>query len=80
MVVDDLILDDISVVASVKDKGLVIITGCNHADTINIVKQGIEVSGSNKVEGIIGGLHLVEACDTVIKRTVDELSKLNVAG
>ncbi len=78
-VVNDLMLDDISVVANVKDKGLVIITGCSHAGIINIADQAIEVSGDNKIEGIIGGLHLMEASDTVIKRTVEELSKLNVA-
>jgi 7,8-dihydropterin-6-yl-methyl-4-(beta-D-ribofuranosyl)aminobenzene 5'-phosphate synthase len=78
-VVDDLMLDDISVIASVKDKGLVIVTGCSHAGIINIANQTIEVTGSNKIEGIIGGLHLVEASDTVIRRTVEELSKLNVA-
>jgi 7,8-dihydropterin-6-yl-methyl-4-(beta-D-ribofuranosyl)aminobenzene 5'-phosphate synthase len=79
MVVDDLMLDDISVVANLKDKGLVIITGCSHAGIINIANQAMEVTGCNKLEGIIGGLHLVEAPDTVIKRTVDELSKLNMA-
>jgi 7,8-dihydropterin-6-yl-methyl-4-(beta-D-ribofuranosyl)aminobenzene 5'-phosphate synthase len=79
MVVDDLMLDDISVVANVKDRGLVIITGCSHAGIINIANQAIEVTGGNKLEGIIGGLHLIEAPDTVINRTVDELSKLNVA-
>lgn len=79
MVVDDLMLDDISVIANVKDKGLVIITGCSHAGIVNIAHQAIEVAGSNKIEGIIGGLHLVEAPDTVIRRTVEELSKLNVA-
>lgn len=78
-VVDDFMLDDISVIANVKDKGLVIVTGCSHAGIINIVNQAIEVTGYNKIEGIIGGLHLVEATDTVIKRTVDELHKLNVA-
>jgi len=79
MVIDDLMLDDISVVANVKDKGLVIITGCSHAGIINIANQAIEVTGCNKIEGIIGGLHLVEASATVIRRTVAELSKLNVA-
>jgi 7,8-dihydropterin-6-yl-methyl-4-(beta-D-ribofuranosyl)aminobenzene 5'-phosphate synthase len=77
MVVDDLMLDDISVVADVKDKGLVIITGCSHAGIINITKQAMEITDCNEIEGIIGGLHLIEASDTVIKRTVDELSKLN---
>ena len=79
MVVDDLMLDDISVIANVKDKGLVIVTGCSHAGIVNIANQAIEVAGCNRIEGIIGGLHLVEVSDTVIKRTVEELSKLNVA-
>jgi len=79
MVVDDPMLDDISVIANVKDKGLVIITGCSHAGIINIANQSIEVTGDSKIESIIGGLHLVEASDTVIRRTAEELSKLNVA-
>jgi 7,8-dihydropterin-6-yl-methyl-4-(beta-D-ribofuranosyl)aminobenzene 5'-phosphate synthase len=78
MIVDDLMLDDISVIANVKDKGLVIITGCSHAGIINIANQAIEVTGCDKIEGVIGGLHLVGASDTVIRRTVEELSKLNV--
>jgi len=79
MVIDDLMLDDISVIANVKNKGLVIVTGCSHAGIINIANQAIKVSGGNKIESIIGGLHLVETSDTVIKRTVEELSKLNIA-
>jgi len=79
MVVDDLMLDDISVIANVTNKGLVVITGCSHAGIINITNQAIELTGNNKIEGIIGGLHLVEASDTVIRRTVEELSRLNVA-
>jgi 7,8-dihydropterin-6-yl-methyl-4-(beta-D-ribofuranosyl)aminobenzene 5'-phosphate synthase len=79
MVIADLIFDDISVVANVRDKGLVIITGCSHAGIINIANHAIEITGCDKIEGIIGGLHLVEATDTVIKRTIEELSKLNVS-
>jgi len=78
-VADDLIFDDISVVANIGDKGLVIITGCSHAGIINIANQAVEVTSCNKIESIIGGLHLVEAPDTVIKRTIEELSKLNVS-
>jgi len=77
--VNDLMLDDISVTANLKNRGLVIITGCSHAGIINIVNQAIEITSCNKIEAIIGGLHLIEASDTVIKRTVKELSKLNVA-
>jgi len=79
MVVDDKVLDDISVIACIKDKGLVIVTGCSHAGIINITKQAMAITDCNKVEGIIGGLHLVKAPDARIKRTVEELTNLNVA-
>ena len=78
-VVEDLMLDDISVVANVRDKGLVIITGCSHAGIVNITRQAIKITGCSKLERIIGGLHLIEASDAVINRTVEELKKLNVA-
>jgi 7,8-dihydropterin-6-yl-methyl-4-(beta-D-ribofuranosyl)aminobenzene 5'-phosphate synthase len=76
-VVDDQMLDDISVVANVKGKGLVIVTGCSHAGIVNIAKHAMELTGCEKIEGIIGGLHLIDAPDGRIKRTVEELSKLN---
>jgi len=76
-VVDDQMLDDISVVANVKGKGLVIVTGCSHAGIVNIAKHAMELTGCEKIEGIIGGLHLIDAPDDRIKRTVEELSKLN---
>jgi 7,8-dihydropterin-6-yl-methyl-4-(beta-D-ribofuranosyl)aminobenzene 5'-phosphate synthase len=55
------------------------VTGCSHAGIVNIAKQAIELTGCEKIEGIIGGLHLVGASDARIKRTVEELSRLNVA-
>lgn len=76
-VVDDQMLDDISVVANVKGKGLVIVTGCSHAGIVNIAKHAIELTGCEKIDGILGGLHLVDAPDVRIKRTVEELAKLS---
>ena len=76
---DDQMLDDISVVANIKEKGLVIVTGCSHAGTVNIAKHAMELTGCEKIEGIIGGLHLVDASDARIKRTVEELAKLNIS-
>jgi 7,8-dihydropterin-6-yl-methyl-4-(beta-D-ribofuranosyl)aminobenzene 5'-phosphate synthase len=78
-VVDDPIPDDISVVAGIKGKGLVIITGCSHAGIVNITRQAIEITGCHQIEGIIGGLHLIEASDEVIRKTVDELYRLKVS-
>jgi len=76
-VVDDQMLDDISVVANINGKGLVIVTGCSHAGIVNIAKHAMELTGCEKIEGIIGGLHLIDAPDVRIKRTVEGLSKLN---
>jgi 7,8-dihydropterin-6-yl-methyl-4-(beta-D-ribofuranosyl)aminobenzene 5'-phosphate synthase len=76
-VVDDQMLDDISVVANVNQKGLVIVTGCSHAGIVNIAKHAMELTDCEKIEGIIGGLHLIDAPDDRIKRTSEELSKLN---
>ena len=76
---DDQMLDDISVVANIKEKGLAIVTGCSHAGIVNIAKHAMELTGCEKIEGIIGGLHLVDASDARIKRTVKELAKLNIS-
>jgi 7,8-dihydropterin-6-yl-methyl-4-(beta-D-ribofuranosyl)aminobenzene 5'-phosphate synthase len=76
-VVGDQMLDDISVVANVNGKGLVIMTGCSHAGIVNIARHAVELTGCDKIEGILGGLHLVDAPYVRIKRTAEELSKLN---
>ncbi len=76
-VVDDQMLDDISVVANINGKGLVIVTGCSHAGIVNIARHAVELTGCEKIEGILGGLHLVDASDVRIRRTAEELSKLN---
>ena len=38
---DDSMLDDISVIANVKGKGSVIVTGCSHAGIVNIARHAI---------------------------------------
>jgi 7,8-dihydropterin-6-yl-methyl-4-(beta-D-ribofuranosyl)aminobenzene 5'-phosphate synthase len=73
---EDLMYDDISIVAKVRGKGLVIITGCSHAGIINILLQSKELTGCSRIDGIIGGFHLVEAPEARILRTMAELAKL----
>ena len=73
---DDNMLDDISVIAKIKGKGLVVITGCSHAGIVNIMLQAKEMTGCDRIDGIIGGFHLVEAPEARILRTVIEIAKL----
>ncbi|MEM0483639.1 hypothetical protein [Pyrobaculum aerophilum] len=37
----------------------VAITGCGHSGVENIVEYGLQVTGSNRLYSIIGGLHLM---------------------
>ena len=73
----DLMLDDISIVANIKGKGLVIVTGCSHAGIVNITKQAVTLSGIEKIHGIIGGFHLIEASESRIKKTAQALKEFN---
>jgi 7,8-dihydropterin-6-yl-methyl-4-(beta-D-ribofuranosyl)aminobenzene 5'-phosphate synthase len=73
----DAMLDDISVIANIEDKGIVIVTGCSHAGIVNICLQSMELTGTKKIRGIVGGFHLVEASDSRIKETSQALKKLD---
>jgi len=77
-VIEDKMKDDISVIANIKYKGIVIITGCSHAGIVNITKHSVELTGINKIIAIIGGLHLIEAPTERIKKTVEALSKFDI--
>jgi len=72
----DLMMDDLSLVASVKGRGLVILTGCAHAGIVNIVSHGMELFPGVPLEGIMGGLHLAEAGEDVLEKTLEDLKKL----
>ncbi|HYM16484.1 MAG TPA: MBL fold metallo-hydrolase [Dehalococcoidia bacterium] len=55
---DPLILDDQALIANVRDRGLVIVTGCGHAGIVNIVRHARALTGETRVHAIIGGFHL----------------------
>jgi 7,8-dihydropterin-6-yl-methyl-4-(beta-D-ribofuranosyl)aminobenzene 5'-phosphate synthase len=74
---DPLIKDDQAIVLNIKDKGLVVITGCAHAGIINIIKYAKELSGEDRIYGVIGGMHLTGGVfEPLISRTIDELEQL----
>jgi 7,8-dihydropterin-6-yl-methyl-4-(beta-D-ribofuranosyl)aminobenzene 5'-phosphate synthase len=47
-----------SLVIQVKNRGLVILTGCSHPGVIRIIEKACEVSGVSKVYGVMGGFHI----------------------
>ena len=77
---DPYIHDDQAVVLHVKNKGLVILTGCGHAGAINTIRYAQELTGVQKVYAVIGGLHLTGALfERIIPPTIAALKELNPA-
>lgn len=71
----DTMLDDVSVAAHVKEKGIVVVTGCGHAGIVNILQHIRSLKSEQKIHGIIGGFHLIEASETRILKTVQGLKE-----
>ena len=76
--VEDQVLDDMSLVVNVKGKGLVIVTGCSHAGLINIIKHSMKITRIDRIEGVVGGFHLIEASEERIGKTVEALSEIDL--
>jgi 7,8-dihydropterin-6-yl-methyl-4-(beta-D-ribofuranosyl)aminobenzene 5'-phosphate synthase len=77
-IIEDQMLDDQALFVDVRDKGVVVVSGCAHAGLINIIKQAQKVSGSSCIRGVVGGFHLSNASAIRIKATIEELRKASV--
>ena len=53
---DPLILDDQALVANVRGRGLVVLTGCGHAGAVNICRYAMRLTGAERLSGLFGGL------------------------
>jgi 7,8-dihydropterin-6-yl-methyl-4-(beta-D-ribofuranosyl)aminobenzene 5'-phosphate synthase len=73
----DPIDDDQAVVLHVKDRGLVVISGCAHAGIINTVKYAQKTTGVSKVHAVMGGFHLTGPIfEPRIEATTREMKRL----
>ncbi len=74
----DSIPDDQSLILKLKNKRLVLITGCCHAGIINTIRFTRKLTGIDSMYGVLGGLHLSGAFfETIIEKTVDALQEIN---
>jgi 7,8-dihydropterin-6-yl-methyl-4-(beta-D-ribofuranosyl)aminobenzene 5'-phosphate synthase len=74
----DAIEDDTSIVMNLKNKGLLILSGCAHSGIINTIHYAMKVTGIDKIHLVIGGFHLSGPFfEPIIDRTTQELQKLN---
>jgi 7,8-dihydropterin-6-yl-methyl-4-(beta-D-ribofuranosyl)aminobenzene 5'-phosphate synthase len=73
---DPKISDERAIVLNVKDKGLVVLSGCAHAGIINTILYAQEISGVETVYAVFGGFHLAgRSFEPKIGATVAELLK-----
>jgi 7,8-dihydropterin-6-yl-methyl-4-(beta-D-ribofuranosyl)aminobenzene 5'-phosphate synthase len=75
---DPLILDDQALVVRVRDRGLVVLTGCGHAGIVNTVRHVRRLTGLDEVAAVVGGFHLNGPMfEPIIEPTVDALGEFS---
>jgi 7,8-dihydropterin-6-yl-methyl-4-(beta-D-ribofuranosyl)aminobenzene 5'-phosphate synthase len=55
---DPLVRDDQCAIVNVRDRGLVVVTGCGHAGVINVVRHAQALTGVTEIHAVVGGFHL----------------------
>ena len=76
---DPMIWDDQNLIVNVKDKGLVIVSGCSHAGAVNVLRNAQRLTGEERVAGFVGGFHLTGGIfEAIIGPTVDAFAAAGV--
>jgi 7,8-dihydropterin-6-yl-methyl-4-(beta-D-ribofuranosyl)aminobenzene 5'-phosphate synthase len=76
---DPMIWDDQNVVVDVKDRGLVIVSGCSHAGAVNVLRNAQRLTGQKRVAGFIGGCHLTGGIfEPIIEPTINAFASAGV--
>jgi len=71
------LMDDQALIANVKGKGLVVLTGCGHSGIVNIVERAQALTGVDRVHAVLGGFHLNGAFfEPVLGPTVDAFREM----
>lgn len=76
---DELTPDDLdedqAIVINIKDKGLIVLSGCAHSGIVNTVNYAKEFTGISTIYAIIGGFHLARAKEDEIDKTIDFIKR-----
>jgi len=77
----DEVRDEQGLVIDVKDRGLVVLTGCAHAGVLNTIDRAREVCGPKPVHAVLGGFHLgfPTAPERNVKLTVEGMREREVS-
>jgi len=74
----DTFIGEQTLVANVRDRGLVVVTSCSHRGIVGICRNAVRFTGIPTVHAVIGGFHLSGLDDARITRVVDAFRGLDV--
>lgn len=74
---DPLVLDDQALIVDIKDKGLVVLTGCGHAGVVNICRYARRLAKDRPLYAVMGGFHLNGPMfEPLIPQVLDDLAAM----
>jgi 7,8-dihydropterin-6-yl-methyl-4-(beta-D-ribofuranosyl)aminobenzene 5'-phosphate synthase len=76
--VQDTFIGEQTLVANVRDRGLVVVTSCSHRGIVGICRNATRITGVPRVHAVVGGFHLSGLNDARVTRVVDAFRDLNV--
>nr|MDO8086748.1 MBL fold metallo-hydrolase [Candidatus Sigynarchaeum springense] len=71
--------DEIALFMNVKNKGLVVLTGCGHTGIVNTIRHAQKLTGIDRVHAVIGGFHEEMSAEADIERTIQALKSFEPA-
>jgi 7,8-dihydropterin-6-yl-methyl-4-(beta-D-ribofuranosyl)aminobenzene 5'-phosphate synthase len=76
--VQDTFIGEQTLVANVRDRGLVVVTSCSHRGIVGICRNATHITGVPRVHAVIGGFHLSGLDDARVTRVVDAFHALDI--
>jgi 7,8-dihydropterin-6-yl-methyl-4-(beta-D-ribofuranosyl)aminobenzene 5'-phosphate synthase len=77
-IVPDTFIGEQTLVAHVRDRGLVVVTSCSHRGIVGICRHATRVTGIDKVHAVIGGFHLSGLAGERIEQVVDAFRQMGL--
>lgn len=74
---DEALMDERFVMCHVKNKGVVVFTGCSHAGVVNVCRHAVQLGkGEVPLYGVVGGFHLSDNHPEKLARSLEDLKAL----
>lgn len=74
----DTFIGEQTLIANVRDQGLVVVTSCSHRGIVGICRNAVRVTGVPKIHAVIGGFHLSGLSEERVTRVVDAFAELGL--